>query len=434
MVRLSFDGRYNQPGDIEHSILGQLTIIERNSGLAPSLECTGPVRLLDLLDRLHHATGQQVVVLVDEYDKPILDVLENPSLAKKNRDALRGFYGIIKGGAEHVRFVLVTGVSMFSRVSLFSGLNNLKDISLDPRYATLCGYTEKELDEAFATELDGLDRDEIRRWYNGYHWLGGEEVYNPFDVLLLFDRRRFRPWWYETGSPEFLYRLLMEKHVNLIDLENRVADERLMATFDVCDISVDALLFQTGYLTITAEELRGPRTLYRLDYPNFEVQWSLNDGLLGHLGTTGQETSDHGRKLCGLLEANDFEGFGERLRSYISGIPYPWHGHGDLARYEAWYASLLYMCFRAIGVNLRVEDASSRGRADMVVFLGEQVFVLEFKMAEGDARTTLDEAICQMRDRGYAETYRDRGKPIHLVGIAFEHVEQSLLGVMAEPA
>ena len=209
VVRLSFDGRYNAPGDVEHSILGQLKIIERNAGLvAPSLECTGAVRLLDLLDRLHHATGQRVVVLVDEYDKPlILDVLEDLSLAKANRDTLRGFYGIIKGSAEHVRFVLVTGVSMFSKVSLFSGLNNLKDISLDPRYATLCGYTEKELDEVFSTEFDGLDRDEIRRWYNGCHWLGGEKVYNPFDVLLLFDRRKFRPWWYETGSPEFLYRL-----------------------------------------------------------------------------------------------------------------------------------------------------------------------------------------------------------------------------------
>ncbi len=434
VVRLSFDGRYNEPEDVERSIIGQLTIIERNAGLAPSPECTGPVRLLDLLDRLHHATGQRVAVLVDEYDKPILDVLEDPSLAKANRDALRGLYGIIKGSAEHVRFVLVTGVSMFSKVSLFSGLNNLKDISLDPRYATLCGYTEKDLDGTFAVELDELNRDEIRRWYNGYHWLGSEKVYNPFDVLLLFDRRTFRPWWYETGSPEFLYRLLMEKHVNPIDLENRLADERLMATFDVDDISVDALLFQAGYLTITAEESQGPRTLYRLDYPNFEVQWSLNDGLLGHLGAAAKETSDHGRELCGFLEANDFEGFGKRLRSYISGIPYPWQGHGDLARYEAWYASLLYMCFRAIDVGLRVEEASSRGRAGVVVFLDGQVFVMEFKMADREVGAALEEAIRQMRERGYAETYRDHGEPVHLLGIVFGQAERNLLSVRGEQA
>ncbi len=434
VVRLSFDGRYNEPGDIERDILGQLTIIERTAGLSPSPEQTSPVRLLDLLDRLHRATGHRVVVLVDEYDKPILDVLEDPPLAKANRDALRGFYGVIKGSAEHVRFVLVTGVSMFSKVSLFSGLNNLKDISLDPRYAMLCGYTEKDLDDVFAAELEGLDRDEIRRWYNGYHWLGKEKVYNPFDVLLLFDRREYRPWWFETGSPEFLYRLVMERRVNLIDLENRVADERLMSTFDVGDIGVDALLFQTGYLTITGEKGDGPERFYTLDFPNFEVRQSLSSGLLGHLGATAMETSDSGRELAGLLQANDFAGFGERLRSYLSGIPYPWHSQEQLARYEAWYASLLYMCFRAIGIDLRVEEATSRGRADMVVFLGGQVFVLEFKMADGDAGKALDDAISQMRERGYADMYRHRGESVHLVGIAFGRAKRNLLGVRAEAA
>ena len=141
VVRLSFDGKYNEPQDLERSILTQLEVIERNADLSVASRRSGPERLLDLLDRLHRKTGRQVVVLVDEYDKPILDVLQDPELTTANRDYLRGFYGIIKGSAEHVRFVFVTGVSMFSKVSLFSGLNNLKDISLDPRYATICGYT-----------------------------------------------------------------------------------------------------------------------------------------------------------------------------------------------------------------------------------------------------------------------------------------------------
>ncbi|MYJ94554.1 MAG: AAA family ATPase, partial [Proteobacteria bacterium] len=144
VVRLSFGGKYNDPGDLERSILTQLEVIERNADLPVAACRTGPERLLDLLDRLHHSTGQQAVVLVDEYDKPILDVLNDPDLAIANRDYLRGFYGIIKDCAEHVRFVFVTGVSMFSKVSLFSGLNNLRDISLDPRYATICGYTESD--------------------------------------------------------------------------------------------------------------------------------------------------------------------------------------------------------------------------------------------------------------------------------------------------
>ncbi|MDE0097937.1 MAG: AAA family ATPase, partial [Gammaproteobacteria bacterium] len=176
VVRLSFDGKYNQPEDVEHSVLNQLALIEHGAGIDPARTADGgPERLQNLLYHLHHSTGRAVVVLVDEYDKPILDVLDDPDLARANRDWLRGFYGIIKGSARHVRFVLVTGVSRFSKVSLFSGLNNLEDISLDPTFATICGYTDNDLDTVFAPELPGLDREEIRRWYNGYHWRGGEK-------------------------------------------------------------------------------------------------------------------------------------------------------------------------------------------------------------------------------------------------------------------
>ena len=436
VVRLSFDGKYNEPGDLERSILTQLEVIERNAGLPSSVCQTGPERLFDFLDRLHHSTGQRVAVLVDEYDKPILDVLHDPVLATANRDYLRGFYGIIKGSAEHVRFVFVTGVSMFSKVSLFSGLNNLRDISLDPRYATICGYTEDDIDLVFAPELDGLDREEIRRRYNGYHWRGGERVYNPYDVLLLFDNKEFRPYWFETGSPAFLFRMLMEKSVSPMELENRMADMSLVSKFDVGDIGIEALFFQTGYLTIADERREGCRTFYRLDYPNLEVRISLNDELLGFLGKKGKEPLDEGQALRTLLEANDFQEFAARLRVYLSGIPYQWHASGDLARYEAWYASLLHMCFRAVGVDLRVEDASSHGRADMVVLTGGQVFVLAFKMAEGngDAATVLDAAMAQMRERGYAEKYRDRGEPVHLIGVACGRKARNLLEIRAERA
>ena len=437
VVRLSFDGKYNEPGEVEGDIIEQLESMERQHNLAhaPTSD-TGPRRLRSVLDRLHHATGQQVVVLVDEYDKPILDVLHDPDLAKANRDYRRGFYGIIKGSAEHVRFVFVTGVSMFSKVSLFSGLNNLDDISLDPRFATICGYTEDDLDRVFAPELDGLDRNQIRTWYNGYHWRGGERVYNPYDVLLLLRKRKFRPYWFETGSPTFLFRMLIEKSVSPMELENRMADMSLVSKFDVNDIGIEALLFQTGYLTIAEEQEEGFRTFYRLDYPNLEVQVSLNDEQLAYLGKKGKEPLDQGRALCTLLETNDFVAFADRLRSYLLGIPYQWHASGDLARYEAWYASLLHMCFRSIGIDLRVEDASSHGRADMVVLTGWQVFVLEFKMAEGngDTEAVLDAAVAQMRERGYAEKYRDRRQPVHLIGVACGREARNLLEIRTEPA
>ena len=287
-----------------------MAIIEHGAGLEPAPAAgTGPERLRNLLYRLHHATGRPAVVLVDEYDKPILDALETPDLAKANRDYLRGFYGIIKDSARHVRFVLVTGVSMFSKVSLFSGLNNLEDISLDPRYATICGYTDGDLDRVFGPELPGLDRDEIRRWYNGYHWLGEEKVYNPFDLLLLFRRRRFSPYWFETGSPTFLYRMLVEKKVNPMTLENRVTDAGLVSDFDVDDIGIDALLFQTGYLTIAGETWDGVETLYTLDYPNFEGAPQLEPGTSGirdPAGTGG----------LGPGEGTGWPSLGERLHEF----------------------------------------------------------------------------------------------------------------------
>ncbi len=437
VVRLSFDGKYNQPGEIEGDIIEQLEGVECEYDLAPARASdTGPTRLRNLLRRLHSSTGRQVVVLVDEYDKPILDVLHDPDLATANREYLRGFYGIVKGSARHIRFVFVTGVSMFSKVSLFSGLNNLEDISLDPRYATLCGYREEDLDRVFGPELAGLDRELIRTWYNGYHWLGEERVYNPYDVLLLLRRRKFQPYWFETASPEFLFRMLMEKSVSPMEIEGRLTDSKLVSKFDVGNVDVEALLFQTGYLTIAEELQQGHRTLYRLEYPNLEVRLSLNDQLLAWLGQAGSEPVERGLKLCALLEANDFAGFGETFRTWVSGIPYLWHMKGDLARYEAWYASMLYMCLRAAEADVRVEEASSRGRADMVLRHGGQVFVLEFKMAEGEdgSEAALDAAMAQMRGQGYADKYRGSTEPVHLIGVACGREAKNLLEVRAELA
>ena len=431
VLRLSFGGTYDGPDDIAHSLSAQLELIEHAAGLDQD-PTPGPVRLQKLIYHLHHTTGQRVVVLVDEYDKPILDALHDPDRARANRESLRGIYGIIKDSAEHVRFVFVTGVSMFSKVSLFSDLNNLKDISLDPRFATLCGYTDADLDTVFAPELAGLDREAIRTWYNGYNWRGADRLYNPFDVLLLFEDREFYPYWFETGSPRFLFETLKRKSISPLDLEGCLADRSLVSKFDVDDISPEALLFQTGYLTITDEEKAGFNMLYRLDYPNQEVRISLNQGLLAYLGKTVTDVADQGRDLRSSLEANDFTGFAATLKAWLASIPYQWHATGDLARYEAWYASLLHMIFRSIGVDVRSEAATSHGRADMVVHLGGQVFILEFKMAASadDVEAALDAAHAQMHERGYADTYC--GKTVHLVAIAWGREARNLLEVRAE--
>ncbi len=302
------------------------------------------------------------------------------------------------------------------------------------RFATLCGYTDADLDTVFAPELDGLDRAAIRSWYNGYHWRDSERLYNPFDVLLFLRNRTFKPYWFQTGSPTFLFDTLKAKSVSLTELEGRMMDESLVSKFDVDDIGIEALLFQTGYLTITDARQAGHRTLYTLDYPNLEVQLSLNDQLLAHLNPQGRVPLEEGQTLRALLEANDFTGFAETLKAWLASIPYQWHTTGDLARYEAWYASLLHMVFRAIGVEVRSEAATSHGRADLVVPLGAQVFILEVKMADSAdaAQTALDAAHAQMRDRGYADTYR--GQTVHLVAIACGREARNPLEVRAESA
>ncbi len=431
VVRISFDGKYNEPGELEGDLIEQLESVERHYGLAPAVTSnTGPRRLRNILDRLHHQSGREVVVLVDEYDKPILDVLDDPAMARANRDYLRGFYGIIKGSAQHIRFVFLTGISMFSNVNLFSGLNNLENISLDLRYSTLCGYTDRDLDTVFAPELPGLDRDEIKRWYNGYSWLGEEKVYNPFDILLLFRGREFEPYWFRTGTPTFLYQELIRKRVSAMDLSHRTTDRELVSTFDVTDYSIDALLFQTGYLTITGKERRGPQTRYRLDYPNHEVELSLNQGLL-HYVTDDLNADETGEQLFKLLAAADFDGFAETLRAYLAGIPYPWHDRANLSRYESWYASLLYMSFKAIGADVRAEEATSHGRSDLVLLHAGQVFVMEFKVVadENQADAALDQAMIQIREKGYSEKYQDQGQPIHPVALVFGGNERNLLGI-----
>ena len=283
VVRLSFGGgSFTEPANVNTSVLAQLEAVAEGEGVSARY-ATAPERFAHLLRTLHTQTGQRVAVLVDEYDKPILDMLEEREVARANRDYLRGLYGVIKDNDAHVRFTFLTGISKFSKVNLFSQLNNLTDITLDPAYSSICGYTEDDLDTVFAPELGGLDREQVREWYNGYSWRGADKVYNPFDVLLLLRRHEFEAHWFETGTPAFLVDTLFERRVSTVSVGDMVSTGELLSAFDVDHIGTEALLFQTGYLTITGEERLGGKALYRLGYPNREVRQSLNEHLLRHL-------------------------------------------------------------------------------------------------------------------------------------------------------
>ena len=436
VVRLSFDSKYSEPGSLESHIFRQIAKHEDQAGLEASpLPGDGPQRLQELIINLHDITKQKVVFLVDEYDKPILDLLESREQAKVNRDYLHGLYGIIKGCAHYVRFVFVTGISMYSKVNLFSGLNNLEDISLDPEFATICGYTDTDIDTVFAPELEGLDRDKIRHWYNGYSWLGKEKVYNPFDVLLLFKKREFKPHWYRTGTPRFLYNMMAKGRFNTLELENMAMYEEELSSFEVENVSVNALLFQCGYLTITGREVRSERNYYKLEYPNHEVRLSMNQELLKALKTNWSEAMRRSESLARLLAENDFVGFERQLRSLFSGIPYQWHIRNMLARQEGFYASVLYACFTANGVDIRPEESSSRGRSDLVLLHADQVFVLELKVVLGlRAQAAASDAMRQMRERGYAEKYEGSGKAVHLLALAFNGLRRNLAAVRVDIA
>ncbi len=287
VVRLDFGGlNATRPGDLEEDVLAQLLNLESAAGMR-ARHTSGPRRSEDLVRTLHRDSGQRVCVLVDEYDKPILDAMENPDLARANREYLRGLYGMIKSCDAHIRFCFLTGVSKFSKVSLFSGLNNLNDITLDERYAAVCGYTEDDVDTVFAAELPGLDRDRIREWYNGYSWSpAADRVYNPFDLLLLFDKRAFKPWWFQTGTPRFLVETLIKRNISTATLDGMLVSEDDLGKFEVDNIAPEALLFQTGYLTIGGQETRRGQLRYRLVYPNREVSQSLNTSLLAYLTGT----------------------------------------------------------------------------------------------------------------------------------------------------
>ncbi len=422
VVRLDFaGGDYRQPNLLEDSLLDLLAAEERRHEVEANYR-TVPGRFAHLLEVLHKRSGRRVVVLVDEYDKPILDVLGTPSVASANRDLLRNVYGVIKASDARIRFTFLTGVSKFSKVSLFSELNNLIDLTLEPAYSSICGYTERDLDTVFAPELKGIDRKQVRDWYNGYGWLGEEKVYNPFDVLLLLRRRTFDAHWFETGSPAFLVETLFKRRVSSVSLEQMVGTERLLSAFDVDHMSTEALLFQTGYLTIT-EVKRGRRTVYRLGYPNREVRQSLNDVLLRNLVRDDDRQTANSTRLEDLLEAADCAGLQELFHAFFSSIPYEWHTNNDIANYEGYYASVFYSYFAALGYDIVVEESSAVGRLDMAVRTGGHVYLFEFKVTE---QAGPGAALAQLRERGYAAKYRGRDKTIHLIGVEFSRKTRTL--------
>ena len=431
VVRISFsNGVVNSREDLDENIRFQLQQQRAHLGV----NTAPPKRVADdfasLLESAHHVHGQRVVVLIDEYDKPILDNLLNPEVARALREGLKNLYSVLKDADPYLHFVLLTGVSKFSKVSLFSGLNNLRDITLSSDYAAICGYTDDDISRIFAPELPGLDRNEIRRWYNGYRW-GGQEVssvYNPFDVLLLLEERKFSPYWFETATPTFLIDILKQRGVFTPALSQLQTEAELLGRFDIDHIATEALLFQTGYLTVhSVEEPITGYWLYTLGYPNHEVATSLNQALLPALGV--QEPATERLTLFRALQHHDLGALETHLKALFAGLPHDWYRNNPIAKYEGHYASVFYSHFAALGVGVTVEDASNKGKVDMSVDFGGYLYLFEFKVVEQKPQ---GKALEQIKAQGYADKYRASGKPIHLVGVEFSSIERQVVAFDVE--
>ena len=425
VIRISFGGGIiENKADLTNKIQEQLHINQEILHITCQDQSTS-VCFAELVRLTHEKTGQRVVILVDEYDKPILDNLLKPDVAKEIRDGLRNFYSVINDCDAHIKFAMLTGVSKFSKVSLFSGLNNLRDITISSEFSSICGYTDDDINTVFAPELEGLDRDQIRRWYNGYNWTG-TSVYNPFDVLLLFQERQFKAHWFETGSPTFLIDLLAQRGFFTPDLAQRQTSLELLSAFDVEKISSEALLFQTGYLTISCLEEPLPNYwIYVLGYPNHEVETSLNAALLGAFGLDEQKALHNRLSLLKQLKSNDFAQMQTLFTAFFASIPHDWYRNNPIAQYEGYYASVFYSYFAALGLDIILEDTTNQGRIDMTVKFNEQVYLFEFKVVE---LVPDGKALQQLQDRGYADKYRSLRQPIHLIGVEFSKESRSVVG------
>ena len=381
-----------------------------------------------LISRAAAKYGQRVVVLVDEYDKPILDNINNTQVAREIRDALKAFYGVLKEQDANLQFIFMTGVTKFSKVSLFSGLNQLIDITIDEEFSSICGYTDMDLREHFSEYLAGSDPEEVKRWYNGYSWTGPNAVYNPFDILLFIKKRMvYQNYWFETGSPTFLIELFRKNQYFLPDLENIEVFQRTLSSFEIESLNPITLLFQAGYLTIEKTFIEREKLVYRLKIPNQEVRLALNDYFIEDYTGISSDLKSRQGDLYNALSTGNLASFEKLIHTLFAGIPWRNFTNNDLANFEGYYASVLYAFFASLNAQIIPEDITNRGQADMTILLGNHIYVMEIKVVDNLPEGN-NQALQQIVQRNYAEKYRNReGKTVHEVGLVFNKTERNLV-------
>ena len=366
------------------------------------------------------ATNGKVVILIDEYDKPILGNIDNPQVGEILK-VLKAFYSVVKTADEHIRFAFLTGVSKFSKVSVFSDLNNLTDLTMDGRYAALVGYTQEDLEFSFSEYIDRLAEKKlatrpeilakIQKFYNGYRFSKQETtIYNPVSTGKLFETMEFANYWFETGTPTMLVNLMKSKQFDIEEEKQQFIDSEAFSAYEIDRLEVLPLLFQTGYLTIAETQDFDGGTAYRLDYPNLEVKRSMSKVLLAHAAEkSAAQTSGALNALRTAFLKNDLEQVFLTLRSLFAGISQDLH----LPK-EKYYQSLFVMVFRLLGMDIHAEVKTADGRIDAVVENSDTVYVLEFKL-----NGTAQDALAQIKDKGYCLPFSNSRKKVIAIGVEF---------------
>jgi len=389
------------------------------------------VQFSNLIHDIKVKYNQSAVILVDEYDKPILDAITNVPLATEIRDILRSFYSVIKEHDHNIRFVFLTGVSKFSKAGVFSGLNNLNDITYHPAYATICGYTQEELETTFQEHLIAKDLPQIKAWYNGYSFLGKEGVYNPFSILNFFERGKiYSNYWFSTGTPTFLIHLIQQQKFYTPRLEKLEITENSLEKFDVDQLPIANLLLQTGYLTVTNIRRVGTVTYYALSYPNLEVKQSFND-CLAEMCVNSETKTETYLSIQDALSRHEFDRIKVIFTSLFASIPHDWYRNNDIQHYEGFYCATVYTYFIGIGYTTIAEDTTSQGQIDLTIILDNSIIIIEFKLT---TQKNAISALEQIKQKKYAEKYISHNKPIYLLGLSFDPEKRNVQECLFEQA
>jgi len=423
VINISFGaGIHKTKESLDKTIIGLLQHNQKRLGVRCKDIKDAKACFAELIEAVYEKYGK-VVILVDEYDKPILDNIIDKPIARIMRDRLKNIYSVIKDSDRYIKFVFITGVSKFSKINLFSGLNNLDDITLDKHYATICGYTHYDLETTFKEHLKGVDMLLLKEWYNGYNYQG-EPVYNPFNILLFISKgaEDFGNYWWSTGNPSFLLTLLKEKTWHIPDIEKYIASDMMLDSFDVDCIELVPLLWQTGYLTIK-EKISDPLGIsYRLTVPNREVQISLNSLFISYLTEQTQELRYNQRQLMLALLNADMDSFKESVIALFASIPYNNFTNNSIQNYEGYYASVMYTYLASLGYEVITEDTTNRSRIDLTLKMDKIIYIIELKVVDKPT----GKALKQITDQHYYQKYANHSQSVYCIGMEFCKTERNL--------